>query len=342
MQLDNDSHWAAILVPGWTKSGTRQMTCVIKTGFQWQSDGGLEPLSAEDCPLALNDVYVNDDAEHGSLLATDDTVPFKQGFEWLLKGTVAPEGQVTHRKLTVSFGVEGVHRKTITAIGPRQWKKSILGVVPGPPAPLESFPIQYEFAFGGRVTNDKGKVKQYDANPVGVGFAVLVNSQGVRTMPNLETEPLLRSPKDIVAPAGFGPLSLTWGGRVKKFKALDSEAALQGKCPFPNDVADDLYNSAPADQRMENLPEGELLTLEGFSKDAVSMHLPVLTDRLNLQSHQNGTAHNLKPKCDTLLIDTDQQTIALLWRVGIPWNPLSIEQPRISLSDALKHNQQPA
>ena len=84
MQLDNDSPWAAALVPGWGVNHQMQMTCLVKMVFQWDEHGDLSPRPAEQHDICYQDVYANDDPETGSIVQASDTSPFKEGFECFL------------------------------------------------------------------------------------------------------------------------------------------------------------------------------------------------------------------------------------------------------------------
>lgn len=333
MQLDNLSPWAADLTPGWGRNRAMQLTCTIKTGFQWDDAGQLTALPAEDCPLIHADEYRNDDPEAGSLVAAADTVPFKSGFEWLLSGSVFPSPGAKQHLLSVSIETNPTLRKAIYVHGPRQWERTLFGWVPGKASQVQAMPITWEQAFGGQATTDKGKTKRYDSNPVGCGYYPAAKRNQSLTMPCFETKPFISSVKDQPVPAGYGPISLTWSPRSEAFQALDADAAAEGRCPYPPSVAKHLFNAAPADQRLPEYPAGASVSLEGFHAQRQCFELPDLSGRIRLLVSQGHNTQRLSPTCDTLLVDTDQKTIALLWRAAIAWHPLS-DQPVQCLLEA--------
>ncbi|MBU2862297.1 DUF2169 domain-containing protein [Reinekea forsetii] len=324
MQLDNQSPWSAALIPGWGLDRNMQMTCVVKTGFKWHSDGSLQPLTADECEVVFSDEYQDDNPETGPVLQSSDTVPFKKGFEWLLTGTAKPAPNVTHHPLTVSFQ-EGsvVTEKAIYAIGPRHWKKSLFGVIPSQPETLTEELISYKHAFGGSCEGSNGKTIQFAQNPIGTGYYKTKSKDSIVKLPKFESKPFIQSPKDKPMPAGFGALSLTWSPRSKLMQSLNAKAAEDGQCPYPQVVPESLYNSAPIDQQMKSPPrDGCILTLKGFSNQPINLKLPSLSEHIRILHVQGEAIKKVKPECDTLIVNTDEQTIAYIWRASIPWHPL--------------------
>ncbi len=338
MQLDNDSPWSAALVPGWGSDRNMQMTCIVKIAFQWNEQGELTPLPADQCEICYQDEYANDDPETGSVCQANDTVPFKSGFEWLLAGTLQPKQGTTQQVLSVAFHhPEFRHEKKIIATGKRYWKKSIFGLIPSEPEVLTECPINYEHAFGGQYLPDGDKVFQYDANPVGTGYYKARDRHDSKPvfLPTYETLPLLTSTKSKPTPAGFNALSLTWAPRDEGFKKLDSEAAAEGRCPYPQIFSKTLYNCAPLDQRFESAPPpGTKIQLSGFSDKDITVVLPDVTAQIRLLQVTEGRVKKLKPNVDTLLLNTDTKMITLVYRQSIPWHPIYSPISQILLTEA--------
>src|SRR6185312_14533064 len=89
--------------------------------------------------------------------------------------------------------------RSVAVIGDRTWKRSLLGVAPGEPAPFERMPLVHERAFGGPT---------YAQNPAGTG-------QGGSPLPNLEDpDRPLATPTDSPPPACFAPVSPLWRARA--------------------------------------------------------------------------------------------------------------------------------
>ncbi|EAR10065.1 DUF2169 family type VI secretion system accessory protein [Reinekea blandensis] len=332
MQLDNLSPWAADVTPGWGQNRTQQLTCTVKIGFRWDEQGKLYPLSADDCPIVQADTYRGDDPESGSLESVADTVPFKSGFEWLLSGTVFPTEGATQQTLSISIDTQPKIQKSIDVFGPRQWQRTLFGWVPGKPAQVQATPVTWEHAFGGRFTSQNDKTKQYDANPIGCGFFPAAKHNASYQMPCFETSPFLKGINDRPDPAGFGAVSMLWTPRAEAFSSLDADAALEGRCPYPTNVSERLFNCAPRDQQLNSYPAGARVRLNGFHEHVQEFELPDLTDQIRLLVKRGSSIQRLVPICDTLLIDTDENTIALVWRAAIEWNPLSDQSVQFRLT----------
>lgn len=318
MQLDNETQYAAALVPGWSTRERPQLTCVVKTAWHYNANGRLKALSAEDAPLTWVDEFENDDPETGAIRCPADTAPFKAGFEWLLHGTfVAPEN-ATCQDLTVVWRDAKNHKisaKTIRATGTRQWQRHLFGRVPSEPLPIKDFQLSYRRAFGGQTQKKNGKSVLWPKNPIGQGYG----RTDATLLPEFEQAPFIQSLHDQREPAGFGALSPLWEPRQAGWLALDTEAAEKGLCPYQQPLDPNLYNAAPRDQQWSSYTGSNQVSLFGFHDQPLSIELPDLSNQWRCLVVQEGVAKRLSLVCDTALIDTEKQTIALLWRVGFDW-----------------------
>ncbi|TCS41307.1 DUF2169 domain-containing protein [Reinekea marinisedimentorum] len=342
MKFDNFSSWDAALIPGWGKNRNSQMTCAIKVGFCWDEAGTLTPVSASDCPINYADEYYDDDAEGRSVENASDIVPFKQGFEWLLKGSLVPVPGIKQQPLVVEFlHSEFTAKKTIVATGKRYWKKSFFGTIASEAEPLTPQPICYEQSFGGRfVEEGDNKSIIYDENPVGTGYVKARQHKSEPVyLPTFEYQPILKSTKETPKPAGFNSISMTWSPRFEMFEQTDAEAAVEGLCPYKGLPPETLYNSAPEDQQFEKaIPYGSLVKLSGFQQQSITLKLPQAAPAIELLKVDGSKVEKLTPALDTLLIDTDKQLLALVYRIGLDWHPLSGPHSQIVLKDGGQEN----
>ncbi|MCF8104184.1 MAG: DUF2169 domain-containing protein [Desulfohalobiaceae bacterium] len=116
--------------------------------------------------------------------------------EFLLTGTYfAPQGEaVGGGEVKVRLGAR---EKSLYVFGPRRWGKRGLST---PPEPIDSLPLDYFRAFGG---------KGYEPNPDGIGY---LDGQ----LPCIEDPgSLVTSPRDTPEPAGLGPLPLDCPQRMR-------------------------------------------------------------------------------------------------------------------------------
>ncbi|WP_305047143.1 DUF2169 family type VI secretion system accessory protein [Geoalkalibacter sp.] len=318
--LDNRTNWSAALYPGWGRNGQRQFTLVIKAGFAFDVVGHLTPLARP--AIEETDRYRGEPGR-SSLAAACETVPFKQGAELLLSGTAQPPGAgrtVGEVEIGLRRGEGATWSKTLRVFGRRRWTTGLLMAVPGDPEPLDAVPLIYENAYGGSDPADPDKI--FAANPVGRGYSERGRRLKGLELPQLETGPrCITSPTARPAPAGFGPLSPLWEPRLGAFAALNADATPQVGCPWGREVAADLFNAAPRDQRFaEPFRGGECLTLRGMVAGApsgVPVHLPRL--RPEVRRVRAGQVETVEVCCDTLVMDTDARQIHLVYRAALSW-----------------------
>ena len=326
LELHNDTRHAAGLYPGWDRQRRFQLTAVFKAAWRFDPEGNLEPLP-ETPPL------VECDEHHGkphetSLRAADETVPFKAGAEVYLFGTAHParagDGHTAVR-LAIDFPGGKRFAKELYVFGRRHWRRRMLGHQPTPPEPLEPTPLVYEHAFGGRVPGRPGS--EYPQNPVGLGYNPsdwkVVNAE----LPRIEyPNRLVARPAHKPVPAGFGPLPVFWQPRADEIGEAVEDPEMHGGCPWPETAEPTLHNAAPPDQRFDaTFAGGETLRLSGFFPGrAPSRPVELVLPRpaIELYTHIDGVTERLQLVLDTLIIDTDEMTLQLVGRAGIPWQRL--------------------
>jgi hypothetical protein len=185
---------------------------------------------------------------------------------------------------------------------------------------LQPLPLCYESAYGG--SDPRKPEAVYAANPVGQGYSRTSRHHPALRVPQIEQgTDWLQSLTQRPAPAGFGPLAQGWTPRSALTPEIDEAALSQGLCPFAADLAPDLYNAAPQDQRFETPFQGdETLFLQGLVAGAdprgLLVRLPGERPTAWL-AHSETHQRELTLTCDTLSIDTDEQALYLLWRCAI-------------------------
>ena len=224
--------------------------------------------------------------------ALDAGMPKTRG-EYLVAGKAfAPRGQAT-----VACAVRaqvGTLRKELRVVGDRFWK----GAVPTDAAPFKEMPVDWAHAFGG---------EGYAQNPLGKGAAPVTTQFGeVVPLPNVEDpRRLLRSPRDRPAPAGFGPIDLSWPQRMKKAGTYDKKW-LQERFPgLAADVDWTFFNVASEDQWSGGPFLGdEAFAFEGLhpSKPRVEGRLPKAVSRcfLNVKTTEGEAFREVPMRLDTL------------------------------------------
>lgn len=327
LNLVNDSDLEAALIPGWNRQGQRQHTLVIKATYDFNLSGEIT-LASQQRPLAMVEQW-RDKPRLSSLTAADETAPFKQGAEYYLFGSACPVGDRTATRISVSLE-DGTRRnqKALRVCGEHHWVPSWKGVQSSRPEPLATAtPLHYELAYGG--VADKHR-QQVAANPAGRGFNPSRFTLHDDRAPLIEYDRGIPAvtPHQPVQPAGFGPLPASWEPRSKRTGTIGHPNHEEG-CPWGSNAPENLHNCAPDDQQWP-LPfwGDETLTLQGFFPDhgaPVTLALPVQS--LQPQLIDAGDSRLLAPQCDTLVIDTDQQQLSLIWRCALLWHSPLEPQP---------------
>ncbi len=316
IQLDNKTGVSAELFPGWSRTGQRQQTLVVKSGFKFDEKGKLRPTTL---PIIDADEY-RDDPENSSLCAAGEIMPYKQGAELYLYGSAQPTAErFGSRGIAVSLQQEQQHwHKELQIFGIRHWQKKLLTAIPAKPQALDSeLELGYEKAYGGFDPHNKDAYCA--ANPAGCGYSLRGLRTSGLTLPQIEyCNPQICAPGDRVQPAGFGPLAPHWELRSQLKYSIDEQAVSQGLYPFASTPPEELFNVAPLDQRFKMPFASELtLKLSGLIRGANVLQLEIVREIPNIRVEGIGPVHQLQAKCDTMVIDCHQQTIAFIQRAAI-------------------------
>jgi uncharacterized protein YjbI with pentapeptide repeats len=283
-----------------------EMTIIVRGRFVLVPGGTVRPAEAVHPLLAhgpmTSDVFrEGDDERQGECLYPSDFADFKLRADVMLRGTCHAPGGIAVPECPVRFSV-GSWTKILRVIGPRVWIDGLLSATPSEPVPFVRMPIDYAHAFGG---------PGYAPNPVGRGIATL-------ELPSVEhAGDLIRSRKDRLPPAGFGPISPLWPERAGKLGKNYGRAYAKTRAPF---CADDFdwthFNAAPPDQQLPGYLAGnEELILQNLHPT-----LPVLTTRLPglriraFVKDATGRLREVRMNLDTLFVDADHETVTLVWR----------------------------
>ncbi|MGK3981776.1 DUF2169 domain-containing protein [Sorangium sp. So ce136] len=216
-------------------------------------------------------------AELGKDAVLDMGMPKPKG-ELLISGRAYPRGG---RAPACAVRARlGAVDKTLYAIGDRTWRRG----VPTEPEPFAEMPIAWERAFGG---------PGFALNPVGKGAHPIETDAGeIHPLPNIELpEPLITSPGDQPAPAGFGPIDLMWPQRFAKIGTYDQKWLKERFPGFAEDTDLGMFNAAPDDQQIQGFFRGdEPMVLENMhpEKPVIEAALPGLAARAFVNRKSGG------------------------------------------------------
>ncbi|WP_437970338.1 DUF2169 domain-containing protein [Sorangium sp. So ce260] len=207
-------------------------------------------------------------AELGKDAVLDMGMPKPRG-ELLISGRAHPrEGRAPACAVRARLGAVD---KTLYVIGDRTWRRG----VPTEPEPFTAMPIVWERAFGG---------PGFAPNPVGKGAQPVETETGeIHPLPNIELpKPLITSPSDRPAPAGFGPIDLMWPQRFARMGTYDQRWLKERFPGFAEDTDLGVFNAAPEDQQVEGFFRGdEPMVLENMhpEKPVIEAALPGIATR---------------------------------------------------------------
>jgi hypothetical protein len=222
-------------------------------------------------------------------------------------------------EVNVSLHV-GPMQKTVRVVGNRYWVKTLGMAFMSPPELFESIPLIYENAFGGwdRSNPDENKHSFEPRNPVGTGFRGKQGKfeEGIR-LPNLEDpQRPITGYGDTPPPAGFGFISPNWQPRAG-FAGTYDDAWMKERMPLlPKDFDRRFFNAASPGLVTPGYLEGnEPVLIENVSPyGGISFNLPGVPPpscRVELKGGQNV---NLEPQLDTVIINTEEKLLLLIWR----------------------------
>jgi len=256
------------------------MACLaVRASFDIQADGRLAVSDRQD--LVLADEYAGD-PHRTSMLKSSDIVPFKPATDVTLVGNAyAPHGRAS-----VGWPVRlsvGDFALKLRVSGPRKWLPGLKGLRPswklGPAESIDSVPLDYRNAAGGRFIGDPdGDAER--RNPIGPG---MLHGDYTRyskefPAPQIDSDDApIAGPYDAPEPQGFGPISPWWIQRQAFAGTYDDDWKANRHPRLPNDFDYRFYQVAHPKLIMTGYLKGdERITVEGchYSNQRISFRLP--------------------------------------------------------------------
>ncbi|HSP78881.1 MAG TPA: DUF2169 domain-containing protein [Myxococcaceae bacterium] len=294
------------------------LVLVVKATYAIGRDGLT--LAEEQEPVNVAGEYWGE-PESSSYRYEPECAFFKPATDVVLVGHAHAPAPDT-RELLVALQV-GPVRKGVKVVGDRTWYRSMGSISATRPQPFERMPLRYERAFGGwdRTGEDPAKHRFEPRNPVGVGFRASHRNfeEGLR-LPNLEDpeQPVQRFGQ-VVSPAGFGFTSPNWQPRAAYAGTYDEAWDKSRKPMLPKDFDRRFLSAAsPGLVAPSYLKGGEPVTVVNASSlGRLSFSLPGVAPKITVVLAGAEDAHpplNL----DTVILDTDEHRLFLLWRAVLP------------------------
>ncbi len=247
-----------------------------------------------------------------------EVAPFKPATDVVLIGHAYAQNGGT-KGVEVSLRVGPVAKK-VRVVGDRTWVSTFGFKRATSPQPFERIPLIYERAFGGWDRSNKNSKKhQFEPrNPVGTGFRSRHGKfeEGVR-LPNLEEPGLhLKGYHNRPPPAGFGFTSPHWQPRAKFAGTYDEKWTKERMPLLPKDFDPRFFNAAsPGLIAPGYLAGNEPVLIENASPGGrVAFNLPGIAPPKCRVVVRGKEDQHLETKLDTVIINTDDNLLLLIWR----------------------------
>lgn len=323
-----------------------EMACIaVRGSFDIQPDGKLK-LSARQ-ELVFADGY-DDDPHRSSMLHATDLVPFKPATDVTLIGHAYPPEGRPSLDWTVAISV-GSHVKRLRVYGPRQWLPGLKHFKPswklGHADPIETVPLDYRLASGGRYIGDpEGDADR--RNPIGPGLLHGDYTRFAREFPAPQIDSVdaqIKDPYDAPEPQGFGPISPWWIQRQKFAGSYDDDWKEHRHPRLPADFDYRFYQSAHPGLIMPSFLIGnEPVKVEGCRPggEAVTFHVPpiaIIADHF----WDDGRRVRSRLNLDGLHMDFRGETpkVDVTWRGWVTRCPayLSAEISAVAIADTMAY-----
>jgi hypothetical protein len=310
--LYNDTAFHVSVLPILDRDGAQCRVAIAKATF------AIVPGALLEIAEEQREVRHGDDLwgapEVADIRLPGDLCAAKPGTDVVVSGhAVAPVGQFP-RSIDVNIRVAD-RMKVMRVHGERQWRKSTLGVVPGPSAPLRRTPLAWSRAYGGSDFGDPKRPLEEPRNPVGSGVARDPDRLVGRSAPQIESpdEPIGLAGGGF-EPVGCAPLGRHFGPRRKTMGTYD-KAWLDSTYPArPHDYQEEHENCAPRDFVFNNpLRGGEPVVLSGVH-DAGALAFTLPKWRVLIEAQIDGAVVARRPHLDTVVLDTSAMVVELVWR----------------------------
>jgi hypothetical protein len=222
---------------------------------------------------------------------------------------------------SVDVGIRvGLVQKVVRVFGDRylvrdRVKSSIYG-----PKPFAKIPLVYELSFGGwdRSHPDPNQHTFEPRNPVGVGFGYPAGkTDEPLKLPNIE------DPKypwkrlgDRPPPAGFGFISPHWQPRASFAGTYDGKWDETRKPLLPTDFDRRFFNAASPGMIAPGYLRGDepITIMNASSAGRLTFNLPGVSPPWCGVELRGGKKEILQTQLDTIIINTDEDLVFLLWR----------------------------
>ena len=251
------------------------------------------------------------------------------------------------KQITIVLQV-GPIRKAVRVVGDRYWIKSLGVISMTGPKSFDKIPLTYENAFGGwdRSHIDPQQHTFDPRNPVGTGFRDKNGrfEEGIK-LPNIEDPRyLIKAYGDTPPPAGFGFISPNWQPRAAFAGTYDEKWQKERMPLLPKDFDRRFFNAAPQDQIVPGYLKGDepVVVTNASPSGRIAFNLPGVQPPVCKVELRGNQRHELRTNLDTVIINTDDNLVFLIWRTYLtlksgPQDVVAIEVVSESMPQKIKN-----
>lgn len=321
-------------------SGQPSLTALCKATFDILESGRVA-LAEEQHEILPAGLAIGDPGDVGYVYEPE-TALTKVATDVVLVGSArATSGKST--RLDVGLRV-GPVQKVVRVFGDRAWVKTGGRIIATDPRPFERIPLAYQRAFGGwdRADRDENNWVFDPRNPVGVGYGDPLRfvEEGKVPMPNIEDpQHLIRRYGDSPPPAGFGFISPHWQPRAQYAGTYDEDWQKTRKPLLPTDFDLRFFNAASRGLIAPGYLRGdeEVMIVNASPVPKLRFRLPGIPPPVCKVELRNGRSEALRANLDTVIINTDDMLLFLLWRnyMRVPNGPHDVASIEVTADVAV-------
>jgi hypothetical protein len=232
-----------------------------------------------------------------------DVVPYKPRADIVLAGHAHAPGGAPTDSLLARVRV-GAWRKSLSINGDRTWVPSFDGLRPSVAVPFRRMPLVYERAVRAGENLVGVDISQGAEQSRPLANIAAIADQGGET-PGLAPIPFGFR----VLHIGLGDAGILWASRA---------GVAAGPPPEAFDFR--IFNAAPIEQQVDEIPPGVSMLLENLHPEFAQLEtrLPHLVVKVFLRGPRDSASSEVAARCDTLSIDTDRGLAFAVWRAVFP------------------------
>lgn len=239
----------------------------------------------------------------------------KPSTDVIVAGSAMSYARRPQRELLVSVRVGRVSRQ-VRVLGPRRWRRGLMGIALGEPEPFTEARIRWEDAWGGAdyATDPEHPIEE-PRNPSGRGLVRVPAALDGELGPSIEdpSDPITR-PRARYTPAGLGAIGRHFAPR-RDYRGTYDDAWREERMPLLPLDFDERFNQAAPPELVapEPLKGGEPVEIENMNDDGpIRFALPKLRFFAGLRTSER--MDELRVQLDTVLLEPNERLVTMTWR----------------------------